>query len=104
MSEWACPRCPVCGAPPLIEFVLPFFCADDGCRVMSWNPAQTREELREELADDKWRKIDLTGLLRAEDVDAAGPDQQPGDDQGGAPGPGAPGKLDDPGEDENHRD
>lgn len=84
----------MCDSGPLVDFVLPFFCPNDDCRILSWNPAQTREELREELADDTWRKVDLTGLtgvesvtlsdgtvLRGEQADAAGPHQQPHDDQ-----------------------
>ena len=32
------PRCPGCDSPPITTLLLPFFCADLDCRVISWDP------------------------------------------------------------------
>jgi len=41
-----CPRCPVCGRPPLfaLEQITPWFCASDDCNVLAWDPYSTLEE------------------------------------------------------------
>jgi hypothetical protein len=38
-TEWVTPRCPGCGGEPLSTFIVPHFCTDDDCRVLTWDPA-----------------------------------------------------------------
>jgi hypothetical protein len=51
-------RCPGCGGPP--RMVLPggnqAFCGSDGCRILMWDPTQTRAE----MAAEGVQEIDLS--------------------------------------------
>lgn len=40
MPEIICSRCPVCGGPPALEItgITPWFCIDDDCIVLGWDP------------------------------------------------------------------
>lgn len=40
------PDCPECGNPPNIDFVVPFFCFEESCLVISWDPTKTLAEIR----------------------------------------------------------
>lgn len=36
--EIRAPRCPGCDGEPMFTWVLPYFCSDDTCAVLSWDP------------------------------------------------------------------
>jgi hypothetical protein len=41
-----CPNCPVCGRPPQFAWAMikPWFCQNDDCNVLAWDPDSTLEE------------------------------------------------------------
>lgn len=67
MSEPLGAHCPGCGGPPLLDSVLPYFCADPDCRVLGWEPTATLAEF----------------TAQAKVVDLSGWTEPPGDDAGG---------------------
>jgi len=44
MAEVLTPDCPLCGEPPMMVLGggTQAFCATDGCRMFTWNPALSR--------------------------------------------------------------
>jgi hypothetical protein len=46
MNEIKTPDCPRCGQPPAFTFLLPYFCRNDDCDVVSWEPTKTLAEIR----------------------------------------------------------
>ncbi len=40
------PRCPVCDSPPAFVGVLPWFCSNDACGLVSWHPEDDLETNR----------------------------------------------------------
>lgn len=45
--EVLCPRCPQCSGPPdafLASVTLPWFCPDETCSGLSWDPTKTLDE------------------------------------------------------------
>ena len=45
-SPIKCPTCPICGSEPLfiLPGILPWFCPQDACDVLAWDPYSTLEE------------------------------------------------------------
>jgi hypothetical protein len=56
MTEIKTPDCPLCGALPLFTGCTPYFCANDECEVLYWDPSMTLAEIRS--AEPKWFDFD----------------------------------------------
>jgi hypothetical protein len=41
-------HCPECGELAVFTFAEQAFCANDGCRILMWDPTMTREEMAAE--------------------------------------------------------
>lgn len=59
----ASPDCPLCGHPPHIGFPTQYFCGNEECALIMWDPTLPLAELRRQIAEDRPEdKIDLSGL------------------------------------------
>ena len=45
MGEAVGMHCPGCGQPPVMAFATQAFCGTDDCKVITWNPTLTMDEL-----------------------------------------------------------
>ena len=57
MTDIKTPACPACDSPPLFAGVLPYFCSNTECRVMSWDPTMSLDEILKQepkIIDENW--------------------------------------------------